>query len=333
VPAKRYSGLEPQSSPDCLSIDELREQIEGWALDAQNRHHSPRTLAQRRFIAGRLLWWLTHTGRTHCGRNELRGFFGYLYNAHETPAGRWESGRKTPLRPTSALHYHSYLASLFAFIVAEGVLPESPMTRVHAPEPAQDQVQPFSPEQIRALLGAAGRSPTPTRDTALVLFLLDSGARASEACALTRGDVNLSARRVSVIGKGNKRRSVYFHDEAARALWRLLRTPGADTDPLFRAASGYTPGAALTPNGLSQIIRRLGIAAGIEGVRCSCHTLRHSFAVSFLRAGGHMYALQEMLGHTTLEMVRRYVKLADADVAEQHREHSPVQHILRGKHR
>lgn len=330
--SKRYyrpDRSEAQHAVASLSLEELREQIEGWVLDAENRHRSPRTLVQRRFVSGRLLWWLTHTGRTACGRNDLRAFFAYLYNAHETPAGRWETGRKTPLRPVSALHYHSYLASLFAFIVAEGELDESPMDRVRAPEPQSDQIQPFTPEQMRAILAAAARSPYAVRDTALVLFLLDTGARASEVAGLRRCDVNLSGRRVSVTGKGNKKRAVFFQEDTARALWKLLRADGAPEDALFRAESGHTPGEALTRNGLSQIIRRLGRAAGITEARCSAHTMRHTFAVSFLRAGGHLYALQEMLGHTTLDMVRRYVKLADADVAEQHREHSPVRHLLR----
>jgi len=49
-----------------------------------------------------------------------------------------------------------------------------------------------------------------------------------------------------------------------------------------------------------------------------------AFAITFLRNGGNIYVLQEILGHSTLEMVRRYVKLAERDLASGHQLASPV---------
>jgi site-specific recombinase XerD len=63
-------------------------------------------------------------------------------------------------------------------------------------------------------------------------------------------------------------------------------------------------------------------------VRCSPHTLRHSAAVIFLRNGGNLFALQKMLGHTSLEMTRRYCELADVDVKRAHLTASPVDNLL-----
>ena len=67
--------------------------------------------------------------------------------------------------------------------------------------------------------------------------------------------------------------------------------------------------------------------AEIEGVRVSPHTLRHTFAVMYIRNGGDSFSLQEMLGHSTLEMTRRYVHLASRDVAEQHKKFSPMEFL------
>jgi site-specific recombinase XerD len=100
------------------------------------------------------------------------------------------------------------------------------------------------------------------------------------------------------------------------------------TDPVFRAEGGQNHGGRLTPGGLLQIITNLGQLAGITGVRCSPHTFRHTFAVEFLRAGGNVFTLQQMLGHTDLKMTRRYVSLAAADMDEQHRRFSPVARLL-----
>ena len=67
-----------------------------------------------------------------------------------------------------------------------------------------------------------------------------------------------------------------------------------------------------------------GKRAGIEGVRVSPHTLRHTFAVFYIRNGGGSFSLQELLGHSTLEMTRRYVHLAQRALAEQHKKFSPI---------
>jgi integrase/recombinase XerD len=68
--------------------------------------------------------------------------------------------------------------------------------------------------------------------------------------------------------------------------------------------------------------------AGIEGVRVSPHTLRHTFAVLYIRNGGDSFSLQEILGHSTPEMTPRYVHLALRDVAEQHKKFSPMERLF-----
>ena len=83
----------------------------------------------------------------------------------------------------------------------------------------------------------------------------------------------------------------------------------------------------MTRSGVYQAVADAGARAGIEGVRCSPHTLRHSFAVSFLRNGGNVYVLQKIMGHTTLDTLKRYVNLAERDCAEAHRSASPADRL------
>lgn len=73
-------------------------------------------------------------------------------------------------------------------------------------------------------------------------------------------------------------------------------------------------GEGLTPSGVQQMIRDLGRMAEVKGVRVPPHTLRHTFAIEFLRSGGDVYSLQYILGHTDLDMTKRYVAIAQADV-------------------
>jgi len=190
------------------------------------------------------------------------------------------------------------------------------------PAPKADTIQPLGGQQMQALLDAASRGRNPERDRAILTCLVDTGLRVSELCSLTMGDIDESKGEMSVVGKGRKRRTIYMQGTARRFLWRYLalRDDGADGDPVFLNQGG----GALEPKGVAAMLERVGIAAGIEGVRCSPHTLRHTFAVSFLRNGGNVLELQRLLGHESLEMTKRYVLLAEMDLSRAHRQASPA---------
>lgn len=205
------------------------------------------------------------------------------------------------------------------------------MEAVPSPKARPDQVQPFTREQIGYLISAAKRSQQPRRNEALVLFLLDTGLRASELCSLRLRDMDLQGHRCTVLGKGNKRRTVPFGGTATKALWQYLREdPRDDDDPVFFSERSREP---LKRSGLRQLLERLGKAGRIEVTRCSPHTLRHTFAAEFLRAGGNVFTLQQLLGHTTLSMTNRYVALAQADIEAQHRQFSPADRLRRSSPR
>ena len=80
----------------------------------------------------------------------------------------------------------------------------------------------------------------------------------------------------------------------------------------------------MTKGRIEIIMKKYSERAGITGIRCSPHTLRHTAAVRFLRNGGDVFSLQRMLGHSSLEMTRHYCELADVDVKRAHLTASPV---------
>ena len=112
----------------------------------------------------------------------------------------------------------------------------------------------------------------------------------------------------AVMGKGRKERSVPFSAKTGQA---LLEYAQARSKAKVRDGQFF-----------------LGKAASIEGVRMSPHTLRHTFAVLYIRNGGDSFSLQEILGHSTLGMTKRYVNLASRDVAEQHKKFSPMEGLM-----
>jgi site-specific recombinase XerD len=223
--------------------------------------------------------------------------------------------------------YYRIIRAFSNFLLAEGLLTETPLRNVKAPKIPTDQIQPFSEEQVQLLVDAARRGRNPERDAALIVLLVDTGMRESEVRGLTVGDANRGTGELRVLGKGNKERTVHMGVKARRALWRYLeadRQQATAGEALFIGERGTQAGAGLTCSGIYRIIRRAGKTAGIKGVRVSPHTCRHTFAISFLRNGGDLFELQGLMGHEDVTVLRRYVKYAQQDLAEAHRQASPV---------
>jgi integrase/recombinase XerD len=196
------------------------------------------------------------------------------------------------------------------------------------PRVPQTMIQTFSEEQLQALVHAPDtRRWKGIRDRALLLVLLDTLARVSEIVGLNAEDVDLDGRTIRVMGKGRKQRELPLGQATWQALSRYRQViedlrPG---DPFFISCSGRR----LAREQVREIVAVYGEKAGVREVRCLPHTLRHTGAKRFILAGGDVFTLQKLLGHTSLAMVRRYVELANVDVALQHQRFSPADSLLR----
>lgn len=320
------SSLPGDLPADALPVDRLEYYAKGWLLDSEIREHSDQTLYGRRLVTAKLLWWLRLHRHEWCGPNEVRGFLAYLTRGDD-PAGRWGNaqlrGRKP--KPGTTATYYNRLRTFFNHVVEEGGCTVSPMASLKPPVNRPDEIETFTQAQIDRLLSAAAQSNNPKRDTAVCYFLWDTGVRESELAGLNPEDVDLIGLRCKVHGKGKKDRFVYFGRGTKRALAAYLRESERPCgEALFVADRGANTGGRLTRTGVLRLVKRLGEDAKIEGVRCSPHTWRHTFAITFLRNGGNVFELQKLLGHESLDMVRRYVALAQVDVEAAHRRCSPV---------
>jgi integrase/recombinase XerD len=132
--------------------------------------------------------------------------------------------------------------------------------------------------------------------------------------------VDLRNRRATVFGKGSKERIVPISARTAQAVWRYLAERGET-----RKAEVLLLGRddlPLSRYALGRLVKRIGNRAGVHGA--TVHRFRHTFTIELLRNQPNVFALQRMLGHSTLGMVSRYLAIAQADEEVAHQEGSPV---------
>lgn len=180
----------------------------------------------------------------------------------------------------------------------------NPMATLAVPQVPDKPVPLLSDDDLTALLRAcAGTRWYDRRDEAVIRFLLDTGVRVSELTGLTLDDLDLDNGMAMVLGKGRRLRPVYFAARTGRAPDRWLRERRrhrwAHLSTLFLCERG-----ALTPDGVRELVRVRGVAAGLSGVHP--HRFRHSFAHDYLLNGGQEQDLKRLAGWSSDQMLARY---------------------------
>jgi site-specific recombinase XerD len=163
------------------------------------------------------------------------------------------------------------------------------------------------------------------RDAAMLELLYATGMRISELAGLTLDRVDLSRRRLRVIGKGRKERQLLFGAPAAAALGRyleigrpILASRGTPVSTVFLNVGG----GPLSVRGVRLVMQRWVEVAGSPS-RTSPHTLRHSFATHLLERGADLRVVQELLGHANLQTTQVYTHLSDAALRTAYRDAHP----------
>lgn len=218
------------------------------------------------------------------------------------------------------------LRCFFGFLARERLIPQNPFQLVEKPRMEKKLIRPLSQDQVRLLLAGINQKLFPYHTVWTVMVLiLDTGLRISEVIDLRKDQIDFHSGVLRVMGKGGKERQVPFGTTAKQALWNYMARRGdvPDQDLLF--VNRY--GGKLCRIWVQQAMRFLGRRVGIQGVRVSPHTLRHTFATNYIKNGGDAFSLQRILGHSTLDMVKIYVSLADQDVAMLHRKFSPMDRL------
>ena len=227
--------------------------------------------------------------------------------------------------------YYREVRCFFNWLVDSAYLERSPFQGMKNIRVPQRIVRPFTANDVALLLDTCGVDEIGIRDRAMIMTLLDTGLRCSELVQLDFEDLDIKSGRIKVrFGKGNKQRIVPFAKSCKKTLMKYLRHRGRDSGPLFYASNTHgalSHGVGLKPNGLKQMLRRLGRKAGVEKVHA--HRFRHTFATWAIEHDAREIDVQYLLGHSTSDMVRRYSSTYRSEqAATRHHAFSPADRMI-----
>lgn len=211
--------------------------------------------------------------------------------------------------------------------MSEGKLSENPL-KAFKKRRAEPRIVEVTEDTFQRLLALPDKSTfAGIRDYALIMFTLDTGISPKEALSLTVDNYDLQRLTVTVpadIAKTRTSRTLPILPPTAGAIHKLItaRHPywGKET-PVFCSNEG----TILNRHSWGD---RLELYSNKLGVKLYPYTLRHCFALMYLRNGGHDFGLQKMLGHSDMNMTRRYVNLTGQDLKDSHRTASPLNSLV-----
>jgi integrase/recombinase XerC/integrase/recombinase XerD len=195
----------------------------------------------------------------------------------------------------------------------------NPIKKVKPPRVNVELLEPANIEDVYKMIDSCGDTLTGKRDKALMLFLLDTGIRASELVSISLEDTNLITGDIIIkLGKGRKERQVYLGSKSRKALRSYMKLRTDSSNALWVTEDGER----LTYWGVKMIMRRRASQAKVKTPQL--HAFRRWFALTCLRTGMDVYSLQELMGHADLQVLRRYLKQTSQDIREAHHKASPV---------
>jgi site-specific recombinase XerD len=227
-------------------------------------------------------------------------------------------GRVSSSVKASVGRYTASLKAFFKYLFDQGEVKEDPARDLTAPK--QDRRIPLyvSVEQVDALLKAVkGEGPLALRDYCLLELIYSAGMRVSEATSLRIGDLNVGLKSLRVMGKGKKERVVIFGETAAGALntyiadARPLLVSERSGDWLFLNRLGGRLGARSVMLTMERARRILGVTRPLTP-----HKLRHGFATHLLEAGADLRAIQQLLGHESVNTTQVYTAVTHAHLRD-----------------
>lgn len=205
---------------------------------------------------------------------------------------------------------------------------ENELANLKMPKAPAKMIDTLNIEEIEKLVSTQNHlTALGSRNIAILMTLLGTGIRESELTNLHFEDAHIDQGYLKVLGKGSKERVVPLGGLGQKLLWRyIFHFRPEPINELNNYLFLTLDGKKLEPNAIKLLLKRWGKKAGVP--RLHAHLCRHTFATDFLiYQCGDVFRLQQILGHTTLEMVRKYVHYASAHTLIQSNVASPIERM------
>ena len=227
------------------------------------------------------------------------------------------------LKPTTVFSRLLSLKAFFNYHIDAGSIDPGVLKRKLRIKLPQTLPRAIDPEDIRQLLAVIDN----VRDRALIITLLRTGMRIGELLNTQMREVNLAEKRVEIYQahKDLSGRVVYLSEDAQRALHEWIKIRAVDSAYLFYGRKGRP----LCYEAAREKFIKYLTNAGLSQKGYTLHCLRHTFASELLNAGMRLECLQQLLGHSDIEMTRRYARLTDNTRREEY--YKAMESIERGQ--
>jgi integrase/recombinase XerD len=244
--------------------------------------------------------------------NTIRDFINYLSDTNHNPGG---------------VHtFYRAIKTLLNWFENEYELNDwkNPIKRVKSPKVPNEILEPVRSEDIKALLNSCNlQTIYGLRDYSMILTLADTGVRANELLSIVIEDLDFEENKILIRhGKGNKYRFVYLSENTIQSINRYIEKRVDQNPSLWIGIYNRK----LNYSGLRGVIRRRAKAANINTP--SIHSFRRFFALEMLCKGVDIFSLQKLMGHSDIQILRRYLKQVDQDIKIAHQFGSPVNNLL-----
>ncbi len=204
----------------------------------------------------------------------------------------------------------SGIRAFFRFLLTEGEITENPSSLIESPKTGLKLPEVLSTDEINRMISLIDLSKAEGhRNKAIIEILYGCGLRVSELVNLRITDLHSQEGFVSVTGKGNKQRLVPIGSKALKAIENYIPSRNTlrvihDKNIVFLNRRGRR----LTRAMIFTIVKDLSARAGIRK-KISPHTFRHSFATHLVEGGADLRAVQEMLGHESIQTTEIYTHI------------------------
>lgn len=200
--------------------------------------------------------------------------------------------------------YRDVFSSFFGWLFNEGVIQKNPCVNVGSIKCKKEVRLPYTNTELERIKEACKTD----RDKAIVMFLLSTGCRISEVCALNKADINFHDMECNVLGKGNKERTVFIDDVAGMLLKRYLDNRKDSSDALFVGKGSDR----LHPGGVRKMLKGIEEQSKVPNVHP--HRFRRTLATNLISRGMPIQDVAAILGHDKIDTTMTYVYLNKGDI-------------------